>query len=129
MRSDPKMTGLAARRRFMLAAAGVMTGGYALSAQASRRAVRGTVTDQNGIPLKGAAVLLKNTWSLRVRSFITQKDGQYRFRGLESNVDYELRATYLGASSDSKRLGRFDSDQEAVIDLTIKIAGGMGNKE
>ena len=76
-----------------------------------------------GNPLKGAVVRLENAWSLRVRSYIVQGDGVYRFRGLLPNVDYELKAKYLGATSRKKRLDRFDSRGEIVIDLEIDLHG------
>ena len=97
-----------------------------LAAQASRnedttsRSVEGTVSDSGGAALTGAVILLKDTKTLQVRSFITQADGQYHFYGLNSNNDYQLRAEHNGASSPTKTLSVFDSRKKAVIDLKIK---------
>ena len=94
------------RRRLMLAVVGIFTCQLAAGGQVGRRSVRGSVTDRAGTPLKGAVVRIKNTWSHRVRSYIVQADGVYRFRGLLPNVDYELKARFFGASSGTKKLDR-----------------------
>jgi hypothetical protein len=111
------------RRRLVCAVAGLFLGELSAGAQIHKRAVRGRVTDETGIPLKGAVVRIKNAWSFRVRSYIVQGDGVYRFRGLLPNVDYELKAKYRGATSRKKRLDRFDSRVEAVIDLKVDLRG------
>lgn len=111
------------RRRLVFAVAGMFLCQLAACAQVRKRSVQGRVTDQAGTPLKGAVVRIKNTWSLRVRSYIVQGDGVYRFRGLVPGVDYELKARYLGATSRKKRLDRFDSRGEVVIDLEIHLHG------
>ena len=46
--------------------------------------------------MSGAVVQLKDTKSLQIRSFYTQKDGSYHFAGLSTNIDYELRAEHDG---------------------------------
>ncbi len=111
------------RRRLVFAVAGMFLCQLAASAQVHKRSVRGRVTDQAGTPLKGAIVRIKNTWSLRVRSYIVLGDGVYRFRGLVPGVDYELKAKFQGVASGKKRLDRFDSRAEAVVDLTIHLPG------
>lgn len=83
------------------------------------RSVQGTVTDNSGAPVDGAAVHLKNTKTLQIRSYITKSEGGYSFHGLSTNVDYELKAEAQGASSDVKRLSVFDSRNTAVINLKI----------
>jgi hypothetical protein len=111
------------RRRLVCAVAGMFLCPVFAGAQSLRRSVRGRVTDEAGIPLNGAVVRIKNAWSLRVRSYIVQGDGAYRFGGLLPNVDYELKAKYRGATSRKKRLDRFDSRREAVIDLKVDLRG------
>jgi Carboxypeptidase regulatory-like domain len=86
----------------------------------SARSVQGTVLDPSGAKVQGAAVLLKDTKTLQVRSFITQADGQYHFYGLNSNNDYQLHATHNGSSSPTKTLSVFDDRKKAVIDLKLK---------
>jgi hypothetical protein len=87
--------------------------------EATVRSVEGVVTDDQGNPVVGAVVHLKNTKTLQIRSFITKEDGRYSFHGLSTNVDYELKAEHQGASSDVKTLSVFDSRSKAVINLKI----------
>ena len=84
------------------------------------RTVQGAVEDGQGSPVEGAVVKLKNTKTLQVRSFITQKDGTYYFHGLSTNVDYELKAERRGSASDSKSLSMYDSRKKAVINLKLE---------
>lgn len=84
------------------------------------RSVSGAVRDASDNTVEGAVVQMKDTKTLQVRSFITQKDGTYHFHGLSTNVDYELRADYSGASSGVKTLSSFDSRPKAVINLKLE---------
>lgn len=84
-----------------------------------KRSVQGIVTDGTDRAIDGAVVQLKNTKTLQVISFITQKDGTYRFHGLSPDVDYILKADHNGASSGNKTLSSFDSRSKAVINLKI----------
>ncbi len=83
------------------------------------RSVQGAVTDADSNPVNGAVVHLKNAKTLQIRSYITKEDGKYIFQGLSTNIDYELKAEHQGASSDSKRLGVFDSRSKAVVNLKL----------
>ncbi len=87
--------------------------------EATVRSVEGSVTNAAGKPVAGAVVQLKNTKTLQVRSFISKEDGTYAFHGLSTNVDYELKAEYQGATSDVKTLSVFDSRTKAVINLKL----------
>ena len=84
------------------------------------RTVRGTVTDRNGKAVSGAAVRLKNSVTLRIRSARSRNDGTYRFSGLDPRMDYELRASHQGRSSAWVRLSKFDEGDERVVDLPLK---------
>lgn len=90
------------------------------NADANLRSVEGAVVDANGNTVAGAVVHLKNTKTLQIRSFITKQDGTYAFHGLNTNVDYELRAESRDAASDAKTLSVFDSRSKAVINLKLK---------
>jgi len=92
------------------------------------RSVAGVVRNEDDNPVEGAVVKLKDTKSLRVRSYITQKDGIYRFHGLSTNIDYELRADHQGRSSDEKTLSVFDSRRQAVINLKLEPAKEKAEK-
>ena len=90
------------------------------SEQASTRSVEGLVTDASKQAVSGAVVLLKDTKTLQIRSFITDKDGKYHFTGLSTNVDYEIHAQREGDSSPTKRLDVFNTRQVATINLQLK---------
>jgi hypothetical protein len=90
------------------------------SAMPETRSLRGVVTSMDGKPVKGAAVKLKNTVTLQIRSFITQTDGSYRFYRLNPDIAYEVWATYQGVSSDVKILSKFNPENTATIDLRVE---------
>jgi hypothetical protein len=83
------------------------------------RAVQGTVVDANDNSVDGAIVQLKNTKTLQIRSFITKDQGSYYFHGLSPDIDYELQASYQGATSPTKTLSSFDSRKQAVLNLKL----------
>lgn len=87
---------------------------------ANTRTVQGVVTDGADNPLDGAVVQLKDSKTLQIRSFITKANGRYHFNGLNTDIDYELKADHQGKSSDSKTLSSFDSRKQAVMNLKIE---------
>jgi hypothetical protein len=93
-----------------------------LMGQAGSRFVEGTVSDEKGHALEGAVVQLKNTVTLRIRSFITDRHGRYHFSGLSRDIDYELVAKHSGVRSSTRTLSQFDSRWEATVDLEVKLA-------
>ncbi len=87
---------------------------------ATSRIIQGTVFDRKGSPVPEAVVLLKDTKTLQVRSFIAQKDGSYRFFGLSTDINYELRAESRGMTSATKTVSVFDSHNVVVLNLKLK---------
>ena len=83
------------------------------------RSVQGTVTVADDTPAIGAVVQLKNTKTLQIRSFITKEDGTYHFYDLSPDIDYELKADYQGASSNTKTLSSFDSRKQTNLNLKL----------
>jgi len=83
------------------------------------RSVLGTVTTSDGKPAVGAVVQLKDTKTKQVRSFYTQDKGDYYFHELSTDIEYELTASFQGASSNTRTLSVFDSRKEAVINLKL----------
>jgi hypothetical protein len=83
------------------------------------RSVTGVVTAADDKPVFGAMVQLKDTKTKNIRSFTSQENGTYYFQGLSPDVDYELSATFEGASTPIKTLSTFDSRKEAVINLKL----------
>jgi Carboxypeptidase regulatory-like domain len=86
---------------------------------ATTRSIGGTVLDAANQPIAGAIVLLKNTKSLQVRSYIAQPDGSYRFYGLSTEINYQLRAQAKGMTSKTKTVSVFDSHKVVKLDLKI----------
>ena len=88
-------------------------------AQSDLRTVRGTVMDKDESPLASAIVHLKNVRTLTVRTYIADSAGQYRFSGLDPNVDYELHAERDNLTSNSRTISSFDTRKEIVVPLKV----------
>ena len=84
------------------------------------REVRGIVTDSSGVPVEKAAVLLKDTKSLQIKSDLTDTAGRYHFAGLRADVEYQLKAEQGGAVSNWKTLSLFNTKKVAVLNLRLK---------
>ena len=84
------------------------------------RSVEGVVLALDQKPAPKAIVQLKDTRSLQVRSFVAQEDGQYRFSGLRTDIDYELQATLGDLKSGVKRLTTFDNRKTANIVIQLE---------
>ena len=83
------------------------------------RSVTGQVLTKADAPLAEAIVYLKNTKTLTIKSFITEKDGGYRFHGLSQNVDYEIYADYRGQKSSTKTISSFDNRNNITLNIRI----------
>lgn len=86
----------------------------------STREVEGRITNAADQPIANAVVQLKNTRTLQIRSFITQTDGSYHFAGLQTDVEYQLKADHDGVSSSWKTLSVFNSKKNPVINIKLK---------
>ncbi len=86
------------------------------------KTLTGQVTDKADAPLPGAVVYLQNSRTQAVKTFITGRDGNYRFSALSPNVDYQVYAEYQGHRSDSKTLSSFDSRSNVVLHLKVNLA-------
>jgi len=87
--------------------------------ESATRSVSGLVTGADEKPVVGAVVQLKDTKTKQVRSFYTQEKGDYHFQELSTDVEYELTATFQGASSPTRTLSVFDSRKDPVINLKL----------
>ena len=89
--------------------------------EAQLRTVRGVVVDKSTeSPVPSAVVFLKNTRTNAVRSYIADEEGNYRFSGLDPNVDYEIHAEKDGAKSPTRTVSSFDNKKEIVINLKLE---------
>ncbi len=93
--------------------------GRAQSSASETRSVSGVVRSASGEPVPGAVVQIEDTKTLQVRSFVTQEGGKYHFASLSTNVAYEIRASFRGASSKTKTLSEFNGAKEPVVDLKL----------
>ena len=114
------------RRRvlFILTALALCVGMRAVAQDTKReaqlRTVRGVVADKSSDdPVASAVVFLKNTRTNAVRSYIADEEGNYRFSGLDPNVDYEIHAEKDGAKSTTRTVSSFDNKKEIVINLKL----------
>jgi hypothetical protein len=92
------------------------SGGTDLS---SSRTIEGTVFNASGVPVPGAVVLIKDSKSLQVRSYIAQQNGKYHFYGLSSGANYQLRGQAQGLTSKTKTVSVFDSHRTVVLNLKL----------
>ena len=83
------------------------------------RNVTGQVTTKSETPIPDAVVYLKNTKTLTIKSFITEKDGGFRFHGLSPNIDYEIYADYQGQKSSTKTISSFDNRNNITLNIRI----------
>jgi hypothetical protein len=86
---------------------------------ASSRAIAGTVLSEEGAPVPGAIVQIKDLKTLQVRSYIAQKDGKYQFWGLSNDVNYEVRAMAGGLASKIKTVSVFNSRSKVKLNLKL----------
>ena len=98
------------------------SGGQKSKGQPQMRELTGSVLDRSDVPVEQAIVYLKNTRTLVVKTFITGKDGKYRFPALAQNVDYDVYAEKAGKKTDTKTLSSFDS--RAQININLRMDSG-----
>ncbi len=79
----------------------------------------GQVVDKEGKALAQAVVHLKNKRTLDVNTHISDEQGNYRFRGLNPDIDYEVHAEFQGASSSKRGVSSFDDRKEVYLVLEI----------
>src|SRR5215472_7135082 len=83
------------------------------------RTVHGVVLDKSDSPAVSAIVFLKNTRNNDVRSYISNDAGEYRFSGLDPNIDYEIHAEKDEAKSATRTVSSFDSRTDIVLNLKL----------
>lgn len=86
---------------------------------AQLKTVRGVVTDKSDNLVEGSVVFLKNVRTNQVRSNISTKTGDYRFSGIDPNVEYELYAEKDGAKSQVRNISSFDNRLDIVLNLKL----------
>ncbi|HEY4710535.1 MAG TPA: carboxypeptidase-like regulatory domain-containing protein [Candidatus Acidoferrales bacterium] len=89
---------------------------------AELRTIRGTVLDKDETPTPSGVVYLLNVKTQAVKTYIADDAGNYRFSGLDPNVDYEVHAEHNDMTSATRTISSFDSrrDVEMVLKLSHK---------
>ncbi len=87
--------------------------------EAQLRTVRGVVVDKEESELPGGVVYLKNTKTQTVKTYIAEEKGEYRFSGLDPNVDYEIHAEKEGMTSTKRTISSFDSRKDIIVNLKV----------
>jgi hypothetical protein len=84
------------------------------------RTVHGSVIDRNQNPVPSSVVYLKNMKTQGVRTYIADDAGDYRFSGLDPNVDYEIHAEHNDLESATRTISSYDSRRD--INLPLKLS-------
>src|SRR5690242_12444023 len=87
--------------------------------QSELRTVRGAVLDKAENPVSSAVVYLKNVRTLAVKTYISDRAGEYRFSGLDPNVDYEVHAESESMTSNTRTVSSLDGRKDIVISLKL----------
>jgi Carboxypeptidase regulatory-like domain len=91
-------------------------------AEAQLRTLHGSVIDKDEDPVPSSIVYLKNVKSQGIKTYIADSSGNYRFSGLDPNVDYEIHAESPDLISSTRTISSFDSrrDIEVILKLNRK---------
>jgi hypothetical protein len=83
------------------------------------RTVSGVITDGHE-PLHGVVVELENQDTHQVTSYLTQDDGRYIFKRIDSHTDFQIWATFRGNKSTTHSISKFDDHLDKIIDIKCK---------
>ncbi|MGA7839323.1 MAG: carboxypeptidase-like regulatory domain-containing protein [Candidatus Acidiferrales bacterium] len=89
-------------------------------AEAQLKVLHGSVIDKSENPVPSSVVYLKNVKSQAVKTYIADDSGNYRFSGLDPNVDYEIHAEHDDLTSSIRTVSSFDSRRD--IEVTLKLS-------
>lgn len=84
------------------------------------RTVHGSVIDKEENPVASSVVYLKNVKTQGVKTYIANDAGEYRFSGLDPNVDYEIHAEHNDLTSSIRTISSYDSRRD--INLPLKLS-------
>jgi hypothetical protein len=82
--------------------------------------LHGSVIDKSENPIASSVVYLKNLKSQAVKTYIADEGGNYRFSGLDPNVDYEIHAEHDDLTSPVRTISSFDSRRD--LEVTLKLS-------
>ena len=88
--------------------------------EAQLRTVHGIAVDAGENPIPSAIVYLVNVKTQSVKTYIADEGGNYRFSGLDPNVDYELHAEHDDLRSATRTVSSFNSSRD--IEIVLKVS-------
>jgi hypothetical protein len=94
-------------------------------AQTHRASIRGTITDQNGAAIAGAAVKVTNRETNEIRTFISGESGEFTVSSL-SPGNYNLEITATGFKT-FLRAVVLQVNQESRLDISLDVNLEAGN--
>ena len=82
------------------------------------RMVSGRVFDKNDAGISGATVELTDLQTSKTVAIYTGSDGRYQFSDLDLTHDYQVKATYQGVASETRRASSIE-ERQLVLNLHI----------
>jgi hypothetical protein len=99
---------------------GVFGAPFAEAQNFGQRTIQGKVIGDNGAPVGGATIFLKNLKTRNIKSFTSIPDGSFRFAQVGMVDDYEVWAELDKLKSAVKTVSSFDSRKQVEFDLKLK---------
>ena len=90
--------------------------------EAKTKTVHGVVQDQQGKPIPGARISIRNTKDNTVRTATTDATGSYSVKGLPPDVNYEVRADYRGVISERKAVSALLDREDNLLSFDLNVA-------
>lgn len=90
------------------------------------RTVHGSVVDKSDNPVPSSVVYLMNMRTQAVKTYIADEAANYRFSGLDPNVDYQIHAEHDDLTSSTRTVSSFDSRRD--IEVVLKLAHKKNEK-
>ena len=87
--------------------------------QQALRTVHGSVVDKNENAAPTSVVYLLNVKTQDVKTYIADDAGNFRFSGLDPNVDYEIHAEHGDLASATRTVSSFDSRRDIALNLKL----------
>lgn len=94
--------------------------GASAAAQGGTRVVKGQVLDENGKPVAGAVVHLKDKTTKKEVSVTTDKNGRYQFNSVKLRSDYRIQAEKAKQRSRSRGISQMDTRTEIFMHLRLQ---------
>jgi hypothetical protein len=77
--------------------------------------------DESGTPIEGALVSLTDVKTTRKLTFITKRDGKYKFDSLSLAEDYDVSAMKGAVVSPVKHLSQYDHSTPLIRNLELAL--------